>query len=110
MILDVTLDPSVGAEKAGKRPCLVVTNDIINARVPVIQVVPITVSNEKKERIVTNVVLTPDSSNNLDKRSIADCLQTRPIDHMVRKANYRGVLDPITMEKVDNALRRVFEL
>ena len=51
MILDVNLDPVQGAEKGKIRPCVIVTNDVYNERVPVIQVVPITEWNEKKARM-----------------------------------------------------------
>ena len=36
------------------RPCVIVTNNVYNERVPVIQVVPISAWNEKKGRILTN--------------------------------------------------------
>jgi hypothetical protein len=39
------------------RPCIVVTNDIYNERVQVIQVVPVTEWSEKKAQIKTNVDL-----------------------------------------------------
>lgn len=39
MIVDVDLDPTMGAETAKLRPAIVVTNDTYNERVPVIQVV-----------------------------------------------------------------------
>ncbi len=49
-------------------------------------------------------------ANGLDKRSIADCLQTRPIDarHWLRGA--RGRLDPGTLGQIDEALRIAFGL
>ncbi len=51
MIIDVNLDPIKGSETGKIRPCVVVTNDNYNERVPVIQVVPITEWSEKKARI-----------------------------------------------------------
>jgi mRNA interferase MazF len=83
-IIDVDLEPTKGSETGKIRPCIIVTNDVYNARVPVIQVVPITEWSEKKARIMTNIELEPSASNGLTKRSIADCLQTRPIDHRQR--------------------------
>ena len=110
MILDVNLDPSQGAEKGKIRPCVIVTNDVYNERVPVIQVVPITEWSEKKARIMTNVEILPSSTNGLTKRSIADCLQTRPIDHRVRLINIRGMLELATLKQIDTALKIVFAL
>ncbi|MFA5903385.1 MAG: type II toxin-antitoxin system PemK/MazF family toxin [Desulfobacula sp.] len=48
MIIDVNLDPAKGSETEKIKPCVVVTNDIYNERVPVIQVVPITEWSAKK--------------------------------------------------------------
>ncbi len=42
MIIDVNLDPTLGSETGKIRPCVIVTNDVYNERVPVIQVVPVT--------------------------------------------------------------------
>lgn len=110
MVIEVKLDPARGSETAKKRPGVIVTNDIYNARVPVIQVVPITAWNEKKGQIITNVVIEPTSINGLSKKSVADCLQTRPIDHRVRLKKFRGKLDAETMRKIDLALKRIFDL
>ena len=110
MVVDINLDPVQGSETGKVRPCVVVTNDIYNARVPVIQVVPITAWNEKKGRIRTNVSIMPSPLNGLDKKSIADCLQTRPIDYRSRLSHVRGRLETNYMEEIDQALRVVFSL
>ena len=47
MIITVNLDPTLGSETGKIRPCIIVTNNIYNERVPVIQVVPITEYSEK---------------------------------------------------------------
>lgn len=110
MVIDVNLDPTKGSETGRVRPCVVVTNNVYNARVPVIQVTPITASNAKKCKIKTNVTLTPSSSNGLTKKSVADCLQTRPIDHRLRLVKVRGKLTDKDMKKIDQALKIVFAL
>jgi mRNA interferase MazF len=109
-IIDVDLEPTKGSETGKIRPCVVVTNDTYNARVPVIQVVPITEWSERKARIVTNIELEPLAINGLTKRSIADCLQTRPIDYGQRLVRVRGQLLPEDLAKIDRALRLVFGL
>ncbi len=48
MVIDVNLSPRQESETGKIRPCVVVTNDVSNAKTPVIQVVPITEWNEKK--------------------------------------------------------------
>lgn len=66
--------------------------------------------SEKKARIVTNVVLELSAENALTKRLIADCLQTRPINHRQRLVRVRGQLGVEELAKVDRALKMVFGL
>ncbi|MFP4421472.1 MAG: type II toxin-antitoxin system PemK/MazF family toxin [Desulfococcaceae bacterium] len=110
MVVDVDLEPIKGSETGKTRPCIVVTNDIFNARVPVIQVVPITEWSGKKARVRTNVEIGPTPENGLSKSSIADCLQTRPIDRRHRLRKIRGFLTTQDMAKIDAALRAVLAL
>jgi mRNA interferase MazF len=110
MIIDVNLDPTLGSETGKIRPCIIVTNNRYNQRVSVIQIVPITNWTEKKAKIKTNVEILPSSLNQLSKKSIADCLQTRPIDYQRRFVNYRGKLEEEMMIKIDQALKIVFAL
>jgi mRNA interferase MazF len=110
MVIDLNLDPSKGSETGKTRPCVVVTNDLYNERVPVIQVTPLTEWSEKKGRIVTNVEIEPSRSNGLTKKSLADCLQTRPVDYAARWVRLRGHLSEAEMSAIDEALRTVFGL
>lgn len=110
MIIDVDFDPIKGSETGKVRPCIVVTNDIYNERVPVIQVVPIAEWSARKARIKTNVEIYPSSENGLPKKSVADCLQTRPIDHGHRLVKVRGRLSVDKVEEINQSLKVVFEL
>lgn len=110
MVIDVNLDPVHGSETGKMRPCIIVTNDVYNENVPVIQVVPITEWTEKKALIKTNVEINPSQANGLSKKSVADCLQTRPIDHRHRMMKIRGKLSSDQMQEIDQALKTVFEL
>jgi mRNA interferase MazF len=110
MIINVNLNPTKGSETGKIRPCVIVTNDVYNEKVPVIQVVPITGWNEKKARIKTNVEINPTNANGLTKKSIADCLQTRPIDHRFRLEKILGKLSGESLNQIDQALRIVFDL
>jgi mRNA interferase MazF len=109
-LLTINLEPTKGSETGKIRPCVVVTNNDYNRKVPVIQVVPITEWSEKKEAIITNVTIEPTSRNGLSKKSVADCLQTRPIDIRERLIEVKGHLDPNLMREIDNALKIVFAL
>ena len=110
MVIDVNLDPTKGSETGKIWPCVIVTNNTYNARVPIIQVVPLTAWDARKAGIITNVEIVPSTNNGLTKKSVADCLQTRPIDHRARLVNVRGELEDGSMEKIDNALKIVFDL
>lgn len=111
MLVDVDFGGLHPGTRTGRiRPCVVVTNDVYNEKVPVIQVVPITPWTPQKARIATNVEIIPSPSNGLPERVIADCLQTRPIMPHARVVNIRGQLGVQTMEAISRALRIVFEL
>lgn len=109
-VVNVDLEPTRGSETGKRRPAIVVTNDIYNARLPILQVVPVTGWSEKKAAIKTNVVLHPTEDNGLDKLSIADCLQTRPVDRRYRILAIRGRLSLHDLARVDAALRLLFSL
>jgi mRNA interferase MazF len=110
MVILVDLNPTKGSETDKIRPCVVVTNDVYNARVPIIQVTPITEWNKRKELIISNVTVEPTAHNGLTKKSIIDCLQTRPIDYRQRLVRILGTLDRSTISEIDNALKKVFSL
>ncbi len=107
-VIDINLNPVKGSETGKTRPCVIVTNNVYNAKLPVLQVVPLTEWSEKKGRILSNVTIEPDERNNLLKKSVADCLQCRPVDIRARLVKRRGVLDAKSLEKIDQGLKVVF--
>lgn len=110
VVADFDLNPTKGSETGKIRPCVVVTNDIYNSKLNVIQVVPITDWSNKKSKILTNVTLISDRKNGLDKKSIADCLQTRPLDYTKRFVRERGIISSSNLQKIDEALMIIFGL
>jgi mRNA interferase MazF len=72
--------------------------------------VPITAWSERKAVIVTNLELSPTPENGLSKKSIADCLQTRPVDHRTRLVRIRGRVAREALEQIDQALKVIFAL
>ena len=110
MVIDVNLNPTKGSETGKIWPCVIVTNNTYNARLPVIQVVLLTAWSEKKARIITNVEIMPSSRNGCTKKSVVDCLQTRPVDHRARLVGIRGELEDSDMAKINAALKIVFDL
>lgn len=109
-VLLINLNPTKGSETGKIRPCVIVTNDLYNQKTPIIQVVPITAWSEKKSFIITNVVIEDNEQNGLSKISIADCLQTRPIDYKERIVRVLGKLSEEKMIKIDMALKIIFDL
>ncbi len=110
LIIDVDLEPTKGSETGKTRPCIIVTNNTYNQRVPVIQVVPLTEWSLKKSQIKTNIEVDPSAVNGLSKKSIADCLQTRPVDYRKRLVLVRGEMESAIMEKINHALKIVFDI
>ena len=53
MVIDVDLDPTMGSETGKILPCVIVTNNTYNARVPIFQLVPLTAWSERKVSIIT---------------------------------------------------------
>ncbi len=104
------LNPVKGSETGKIRPCIVVTNNIYNRILSVIQVVPITEWTEKKALVKTNITLLKSSENGLTKKSIADCLQNRPIDYKQRFIRLRGKLSSEKMSEINQALRIIFDI
>jgi len=104
----VTLDPTVGAEIQKRRPCVVVSHDLIGA-LPIRVVVPITEWQERFAGRVWSVRLVPDGRNGLTKDSAADALQVRCVseDRFVRLL---GVLSTDDMIDISAALAIVLDI
>ena len=64
-------------------------------------------SNGRKARILTNEICMGPC---LLKKSVADCLQTRPIDHRHRLVRILGKLSHSKILEINQALLIVFEL
>ncbi len=98
----VALDPTIGAETKKKRPCLIISNDIINEMSDVIIVAPIT---SKIKRIYPCEVKT-----HVDKKPCKIMLhQCKSIDKL-RLAGKLDHLDFDVMSHVDEAIKVTFGL
>jgi mRNA interferase MazF len=75
----VNLDPTIGSEQGKTRPVLIVSDDDINAILPVINILPIT-SFKDGRRIYPNEVFLSKAQSGLDKDSIVLCYQIRTVD------------------------------
>ncbi len=98
----VDLDPGVGSEQKGKRPVLILQNNIGNKYSPTIIVAPIT-SYINKTKIPTHVKL-KEYVSGLKKDSIVLLEQLRTIDKC-RLISKIGSISKVTMLEVEKATK-----
>jgi mRNA interferase MazF len=94
------LEPVLGSEQGGKRPVVVVQNDVGNQRSATTIVVPVT-SSVAKAWYRVNVQL-PDGT--LSKPSVAKCSQVRTIDKSRLAGAPVARLDSETLTRIDEGL------
>ena len=95
------LNPVIGSEQGGKRPVLIISNDIGNKYSPTVIVAAITGQIGTKKKLPTHTIV--HNVNGLDKDSIILLEQIRTIDKQ-RLQEYLGTLDRRFMDTVDAAL------
>jgi len=98
-----SFDPTIGHEIRKTRPALVIQNDIGNRFSPLTIVAAVT-SAVSPVLYPIEVVVEPDSVNGLDVRSSIRLDQIRTMDRQ-RLLRRLGTVDPITMDRVDEALK-----
>lgn len=102
----VELEPVIGSEQAGKRPVVVVQNNIANKHSPTIIVVPIT-AVIKKTYLPSHIVIYKDKLLKKDSTILIE--QIRVIDKS-RIISYIGRLSDFQIKKIDNALIKIFDI
>ena len=100
------LDPVIGSEQDGKRPVVVVQNNLANKHSPTVIIAPIT-SVIKKSYIPTHIIIY--KKKNQKKNSTVLVEQIRVIDKS-RITAYLGKLTDIQLRKVDKALVNAFDI
>lgn len=100
------LDPVIGSEQKGKRPVVVVQNNIANKHSPTVIIAPIT-TILKKLYLPTHIVI--GKNNFLKKDSTILVEQIRVIDKS-RIIHFLGKLNNLQMEQVDRALVNAFSI
>jgi mRNA interferase MazF len=98
------LDPVVGSEQGKTRPVLIISDESVNKKISVLNVLPIT--SRKSGRIIyPNEALVPAGTAGLEKESIILCQQIRTLDKK-RLIKLLGSLNDSTLQKdVAEALR-----
>lgn len=106
-VYHIDLEPTKGQEmKKSHRPCVVVSNNIINEKTPVIIICPITDSYNKFSPIHIEI---PNGEGGLTKKSVVHCGQVRAIDKL-RMGSKLGILNSNIMQQVSDGLRQVMRL
>ncbi len=104
----VNLEPTLGRERAGRRPVLVVSVDAINRQPLVISVVVGTDAAKIPRDYPTNVRV-PARESGLPRDTVFLCFQIRALDPS-RFGPPAGTLPEARMAEVDQALRLVLGL
>lgn len=95
------LNPVIGSEQGGRRPVLIISNDIGNKHSPTVIVAPITSRVHTKAKLPTHTLIK--DFEGLDKNSIILFEQIRTIDKQ-RLREYLGTLDRRFLDSTDKAL------
>ena len=94
----INLDPTVGAEIAKSRPCIVVNHNEIGI-LPLKTVVPVTDWKARYQEYPWMLRLDPDDINGLKKSSAVDAFQIKNISER-RFIKKLGKIDPVTLRKI----------
>jgi len=111
----VTLDPVQGREQSGRRPVLVVSDDIINSLPLVVSVVVGTDAAHITSSYPTNVLIKAKESG-LPKDTIFLCFQLRSLDPKrfadpkTGKIHPAGAVSYNKLQEIDMALKAVLSL
>ena len=100
------LDPVIGSEQDGKRPVVVVQNNVANKHSPTIIIAPIT-TVIKKIYLPTHIIIY--KNDFLKKNSTILVEQVRVIDK-TRLLTYLGKLTDDQIRKLDKALINAFDI
>lgn len=101
------LSPVIGSEQGGVRPVLIIQNDVGNKYSPTVIAAAIT-SQTGKSRLPTHININSNEYG-LMKDSVILAEQIRTIDKSRLKEKI-GQVDPVTMNRVNNALGVSFGL
>ena len=101
----VQFAPSSGQEMTNPHPALVLSRDDIGV-LPLRVVVPLTTFQERFANVPWMIVLEPDASNGLRRKSVVDCFQPRSFD----TSRFREKWGELTPSQVEEIARTVAEV
>ncbi len=95
------LNPVIGSEQGGRRPVLIISNDMGNGHSPTVIIAAITGLEHTKAKLPTHTIVR--DIKGLEKNSIVLLEQIRTIDKQ-RLKQYMGMIPNNIMARVDKAL------
>lgn len=98
------LDPVKGSEQAGRRPVLVISNEVIHQSLPIVTILPVT-SLKEGRRIYSTEVLLKSGTAGLKHDSIVMAHQIRTISKERLETVYGTIEDANLQSKIRQALR-----
>lgn len=105
----IMLDPVAGSEQAGIRPCLVVSNDIVNVVLPVVTVLPLSSVRNNNRSYPTEVFLAKNASS-LPKDSVVMVHQIRTIAKQRIRTRCGWVDDIFVRDKINDVMMSYFDI
>ena len=104
------LDPTKGSEQKGKRPVLVISNDAVNAALPVFTCIPFS-SVKPEMKIYPTEVFVSKNESGLSRDSVVMLQQIRTVSSARIIGDAIGeVTSDDLRQKINHALMRYFDL
>jgi len=107
-IFSVDLDPVIGSEQAGRRPVLVISDEIVNQSLPVVTVLPLT--SYKGRKIYPNEYLLSKSDSGLPVDSIVMAHQIRTLSKTRIAKSFGKISNEDAREMIRSAVRFQLDL
>jgi mRNA interferase MazF len=105
-IFTINFEPRRGSEQGGRRPAVIVSNDVFNKHSPVVTVAPLT-HTKRRNRFPHNVEIPPGILDEHGGTVLCGQVVTFSKHRLLR---YKGRLPNHVMAEVDEALRNHFDL
>lgn len=100
----VNLNPVVGSEQAGRRPVLVVSDEVINQHLPILSVLPLT--SYKGRKVYPNEYLLPKAESGLNRDSLVMAHQIRTVS----KERLKSPCGRIENQTIRREIRKAIKL
>ncbi|RLC13607.1 MAG: type II toxin-antitoxin system PemK/MazF family toxin [Deltaproteobacteria bacterium] len=100
----VNLNPVKGREQAGRRPVLILSNNILN-RLPLVVTVVVGTKGENISRDYPTNVRVPSSESGLSMETVFLCFQIRSLDPARFPGKAAGMASDKILEQIEDAVR-----